>query len=200
MMNAWPPSGHQELKWIQKESGNLVEPKNPAVASKRETWIIVIAICTAFIVTWFLIADNLNREASSDASRAPEPAVEVRAVTLDNVPLATGDEPVEQLFKQSGCPVCHTIPGISGAQGRECPKLVLGTTASQRLADPQYTGTAATDWEYIMESILNPAAYVVPGYSNRTMPPWYGKKLSATALDKMTRYLIQIKEVSDDVG
>jgi mono/diheme cytochrome c family protein len=110
------------------------------------------------------------------------------------VPLATGEEPLPELFIRSGCSACHTIPGIPGAEGRAGPKLVLGSTGTQRLADPNYRGQATTVLQYIQESILTPGIYVVPGYPDRVMPQWYGKKLSAAAVDKIAAYLEQLKD------
>ncbi len=69
------------------------------------------------------------------------------------------------------------------------PTLALGATGPTRLADPRYRGRAKSVHEYVIESILNPGVYVVPGYPDRTMPPWYGQKLSAAALDKIALYL-----------
>ena len=116
------------------------------------------------------------------------------SVALTDVPLAIGTEPLEKLFVQSGCAVCHTIPGIAPAQGREGPRLVLGINGPIRLADPQYRGTATTVREYIQESILNPGAYVVPGYSDRVMPRWYGKRLNALAVDRIAAYLEDLNQ------
>jgi hypothetical protein len=42
-----------------------------------------------------------------------------------------------------------------------------------------------------MESVVEPAAFVVAGYPPNTMPTWYGAKLSALALEKMASYLEQ---------
>ncbi len=112
------------------------------------------------------------------------------------IPLVTGEEPTDVLFFKAGCPVCHTIPGIPGAGGRVGPKLVLGTTGPQRLADPRYRGRARTVRDYIAESVLEPGAYVVSGYQDQMMPRWYGQKLSATALDRMTAYLEVLTERS----
>ena len=116
--------------------------------------------------------------------------------TLDpaKIPLVTGEEPIDLLFVKAGCPVCHTIPGIPGADGRVGPKLVLGTTGGERLADPRYRGEAKTVREYVIESVLNPGVYVVGGYPDQAMPRWYGQKLSATALERMAGYLEQLKE------
>ena len=74
------------------------------------------------------------------------------------------------------------------------PKLVLGSTGPLRLSDPTYRGGATTVREYVMESILNPGAYVVTGYPDRVMPQWYGKKLSAGALEKIVTYLERLTE------
>jgi len=58
-----------------------------------------------------------------------------------------------------------------------------------RLADAAYRGRAKTIREYVIESVLEPGVYVVPGYPDHTMPTWYGTKLSALALDKMSAYV-----------
>jgi mono/diheme cytochrome c family protein len=107
------------------------------------------------------------------------------------VPLVTGDEPIAVLFTRAGCPVCHSIPGIAGADGRVGPPLLLGTSGPQRLRDPAYRGKAKTVHEYVVESVLEPGVYVAPGYPSETMPKWYGAKLSALALERIAAYLEQ---------
>jgi hypothetical protein len=117
------------------------------------------------------------------------PANRVPAVLPDMVPLVTGDEPVVVIFTRAGCPVCHQIPGIAGADGRVGPPLMLGTTGPQRLHDPAYRGKAKSVHEYVVESVLEPSAFIAPGYPPDTMPTWYGAKLSALALEKIATYL-----------
>jgi hypothetical protein len=113
----------------------------------------------------------------------------VAVVVPELVPLVTGEEETGLIFTRAGCPVCHRIPGIAGADGRVGPPLLLGITGKQRLADPTYRGKAKTVHEYIVESVVEPGAYVVPGYPADTMPIWYGAKLSALALEKIAGYL-----------
>ena len=69
------------------------------------------------------------------------------------------------------------------------PPLWLGTTGATRLADPAYQGRAKTIREYVIESVVEPGVYVVPGYPANTMPTWYGTKLSALALEKISSYV-----------
>ncbi len=156
--------------------------------SDAEKFIILGILCV--VTLW-----TINQAFAPDKPGDP-PTLEVAGdVTIANVPLATGREPIGKIFVQSGCSVCHTIPGIRVAKGREGPKLELGTNARKRLADSAYRGNARTEWEYVQESILNPGAYLVEGYPDHVMPRWYGRKLSADALEKMIRYLLRIEGV-----
>lgn len=107
----------------------------------------------------------------------------------ETIPLVTGDEPIIDIFTRTGCPVCHIIPGIPGANGRIGPPLTVGTTGKARLNDPAYHGNANTVHDYIIESVLEPQRFIVQGYPEQTMPDWYGSKLSALALEKIAAYL-----------
>lgn len=181
---------------------SMKKPKSPQFSGSRETFLIFIVVACGITAT---LSVNMFNHSASDPSEAqvgeltspdqprsrPEKGP---SVALADVPLSTGTEPLEKLFVQSGCAVCHTIPGIAPALGREGPRLVLGTNGPLRLADPQYQGTATTVREYVQESILDPGAYVVPGYSDRVMPRWYGKRINAMALDRIAEYLENVKE------
>lgn len=123
------------------------------------------------------------------ASRPTTDETAAGALTPEKIPLVTGDEPLVEVLTRPGCPVCHIIPGIPGANGQVGPSLILGTTGMQRLKDPGYRGQAKTVHEYIVESVLEPQRFVVQGYPEHTMPTWYGSKLSGLALEKMASYL-----------
>ena len=62
------------------------------------------------------------------------------------------------------------------------------------MRDPAYQGRAKTVHEYIVESVVEPGVFVVPGFPAETMPSWYGAKLSALALEKIAAYLEGQKE------
>jgi cytochrome c2 len=109
-------------------------------------------------------------------------------------PVATGDEPVNEIFTKALCFACHTIPGIPGAVGAVGPKLVEKTNAPTRLKDPAYKGKATSTREYIMESIITPSAYVVKPFPDNIMPKDFGKKLNAAAINKIIDYLAQLEE------
>ena len=144
---------------------------------------------TPLIVIALLLGTLLALRSTNSALVTPVPVSLVVALAPDMVPLVTGDEPIAEIFTRAGCAVCHTVPGIQGADGRVGPPLILGITGPMRLADPAYRGHAKTVHDYVIESVIEPGVFVVPGYPAGTMPIWYGAKLSALALEKIASYL-----------
>ena len=144
---------------------------------------------TPLIMIALLLGTLLALHSTNSISVAPVPASSVAALVPDMVPLVTGDEPITEIFTKAGCAVCHTVPGIPGADGRVGPPLLLGTTGPARLADPSYRGHAQTVHDYVTESVIEPGVFIVPGYPANTMPTWYGTNLSALALEKIASYL-----------
>jgi hypothetical protein len=144
---------------------------------------------TPLIVVALLLGTMFALRSLNPPSATPVPVVPSVTLTPDMVSLVTGDEPITEIFTRAGCPVCHMVPGISGADGRVGPPLLLGSTGPARLADPLYRGHAKTVHEYVVESVIEPGLFVVPGYPAGTMPTWYGAKLSALAVEKIASYL-----------
>jgi hypothetical protein len=174
------------------------QPGSRVLTDAAWTWLLVgVSFVIAFVSLMWLgpsPAPQNDTTAPGHSAQATQPVV-----TPEMVSLATGDEPLPQLFKQAGCPVCHMIPGID-AGGHLGPRLVLSKTGPERLGDPNYRGQAKTVREYIIESILNPGIYIVPGYPALAMPRWYGKKLSAAAVDRIAGYLEQQTEGDTEGG
>ena len=144
---------------------------------------------TPLIVIVLLLGTLLALRSINSTSMTPVPVSSVATLVPAMVPLVTGDEPITEIFTRAGCAVCHIVPGIPGADGRVGPPLLLGATGPARLADPAYRGYAKTVHDYVIESVIEPGVFVVPGYPSGTMPIWYGSKLSALALEKIASYL-----------
>ena len=148
--------------------------------------IIVLAVIGFVLLSalWHVRAPSPSPKPSDEKEAVP-----TAALSPEKIPLTTGEEPIAEIFTRSGCPVCHIIPGIPGARGQVGPVLALGSTGARRLSDPAYAGNAKTVHEYVVESVLDPERFIVPGYPGHTMPTWYGSKLSALALEKIADYL-----------
>ena len=144
---------------------------------------------TPLIVIALLLGTLLSLRSIHSNSVTPAPVPSVVGLVPDMIPLVTGDEPISEILVRAGCPVCHTIPGIPGTGGRIGPPLALGTTGLARLSNPAYRGRAKTVHDYVIESVIDPGLFVVPGYPSGMMPTWYGAKLSAIALEKIASYL-----------
>lgn len=156
----------------------------------------------AAVDTWIYVREGMEAPPFEDLVKSyekfipesdrPKQAEEGAAAGPTSL-MADGSEPVDQIFAKAQCVACHTIPGIPGAVGTIGPKLEEGTTAAQRIKEPDYKGTAKSPTEYIMESIVDPSAYVVKPFPDNTMPKVFGQKLSAGALKKIVDYLSQVK-------
>lgn len=79
------------------------------------------------------------------------------------------------------CIACHSV---ESDRTRICPSLRhIARVAGQRV--PGMSAAA-----YIRQSIVEPDAYVVPGFSKELMPKIYGRVLSSTDIDDLVAYLL----------
>jgi cytochrome c oxidase subunit 2 len=86
------------------------------------------------------------------------------------------------VFNQNGCASCHTLTAAkaTGAVGPDLDKLVsYARQAKQPLTS------------FIHTSIVDPGAYVQPGYKNGVMPTNFGTLLTKTQLDALVAFLAQ---------
>ena len=88
----------------------------------------------------------------------------------------------KQLFASNGCGSCHTY-GPAGATAKVGPDL-------DKLA--QYARQAKSPLaQFVKTSIVDPGAYVQPGYPNHVMPTNFGQKLSDQQLADLVAFLTQ---------
>lgn len=110
-------------------------------------------------------------------------------------------ETPEVIIEKLACYACHKIPGVSVAQvGTIGPVLALKTTAAQRIQSPQYQRAvsegkvrATTPKEYVIESILNPDGFIVPGFED-AMPKNFKERLTFGAVESLAEFLLTREE------
>jgi mono/diheme cytochrome c family protein len=88
-----------------------------------------------------------------------------------------------QVFREKNCGSCHQIGTAGGTDGP--PLTHIGTVAESRKPP-----TSAED--YIRQSVLDPGAYVVPGYPD-TMPRGLTRGMSQEDFDDLVQYLLTLK-------
>ena len=96
-------------------------------------------------------------------------------------PVARG----QRVYLDSGCGGCHTIEGISaGTVGPN--QTTIGTMSGTRVPD-----MSAED--YMLESILDPSAFVVEGYPDNVMPKNYSESLSSEQLSDIVAFFLTLQ-------
>ena len=71
-----------------------------------------------------------------------------------------------EVYRESFCGICHALAAADTHGTFGPPHDSLGVIAAARLQDPNYRGNAGTAREYLLESILEPQVYIVPGYAS----------------------------------
>jgi len=84
----------------------------------------------------------------------------------------------------TGCHICHSLQPDVVIVG---PSLAgIATRAAGRIP-----GMSAE--EYIRQSILQPNAYVVPGFPSGVMPPDFSEILTPEQIDDLVAFLLTLK-------
>ncbi len=128
-----------------------------------------------------------------------EVSLTISAESIENTALIS--DPIEVIVEKMRCFVCHKIPSVPVAQtGLIGPVLTLKTNAALRLASSEYRkavkegrASASTPKEYVIESILNPSAFVVSDFRDG-MPSDYSRKFTVGALHKLADFLLTLDE------
>ena len=101
---------------------------------------------------------------------------QTKAVTSPNAGQA-GDG----VFTNNGCGACHTLTAAEdGRQGRPRPR---------QARDVREAGEAARSPAFVRTSIVDPNAYIQPGYPKSVMPPTFGTSIPKQQLDALVTYL-----------
>lgn len=119
-------------------------------------------------------AEEQDAPTAAPAAEPPQDA-ETASNTVDDV--APDEALIEQgytVYRAQYCGVCHTLAsaGTKGTFGP--PHDGMAATASERIADPHYSGEAASSADYLYESLVKPEIFIVDGYasSSHRMPPY----------------------------
>jgi cytochrome c551/c552 len=87
------------------------------------------------------------------------------------------------VFVSNGCGACHTFTP-AGTTGKVGPNL-------NNLAASAQKANQGTLTQFIRASIVDPGAYVAPGYPAGVMPTTYGQQIKAQQLADLVVFLAQ---------
>lgn len=98
----------------------------------------------------------------------------------------------EALAVSQGCAGCHISTNSGPAWNATGSEPGIGTRAAARFGQSDYTGKATTAEQYLLESIVQPAAFVLPGFAVQ-MPNNYGAGMTVQNAADLIAYLLTLK-------
>ncbi len=103
-------------------------------------------------------------------------AGQTKAITSPNTGVAGA-----AVFKNNQCGACHTLAAAGTAA-------TVGPDLDKLTAYAQQAGKPLPD--FVRQSIVDPNAYIQPGFPKNVMPQTFGTSLSKQQLDALVQYLI----------
>ena len=98
----------------------------------------------------------------------------------------------EALAAAKGCAGCHVTTNNGPAWAASAGQPGIGDRAATRLEQDDYNGAATDAEQYLLESIVTPGAYVVPGFAIQ-MPANFVGSLTAQETADLIAYMLTIK-------
>lgn len=138
----------------------------------------LLLIITAIFVVEFIASSEAEVERRAQQSAAQPPAYD--AAQIAQIVAKGNIQRGAALVEQYGCAVCHRL----GAVNQDIAPAFAGIAERAAIREP---GLSAP--EYLYESIINPAAFVVEGY-NPVMPQNYPDRLTEDELGDILAYLL----------
>jgi cytochrome c oxidase subunit II len=94
-------------------------------------------------------------------------------------------------FNSYGCSGCHTLTAAkaTGTVGPDLDKLVSFAKQAKQPLEP-----------FVHESIVNPDAYIQPGYPKGVMPGDFGTRITKSQLDGLVTFLVQSAQEAGKKG
>ena len=91
------------------------------------------------------------------------------------------------VFNSNGCSACHTLSAANatGKVGPDLDNLVSYAKTAKQPLEP-----------FVHQSIVDPNAYIQPGYPKNVMPDTFGQSLTKEQLDHLVTFLVQSAQKS----
>jgi cytochrome c oxidase subunit II len=98
-------------------------------------------------------------------------------------PIAAGRE----IFTSAGCNACHTLDDADATAE-------VGPDLNELAANAEERVKGKTAEDYVRQSIVDPPAFVVNGYSGDTMPRDFADQLTPEEIDTLVKYLLGLSQ------
>jgi cytochrome c oxidase subunit 2 len=170
----WVPEFGQKQDAVPGTTQHLV-----ITPTKDGTYpVICTELCGLGHATMRSQAVVLEPSAFDAWAKKQRPSAAGAAPAAGGGPAASG----KSAFSANGCNSCHTL-AAAGAKGKVGPDLDRLTAEAKRAGKPLDA--------FVRESIVDPNAYIEPGFPKGVMPPGFGTSIPKPQLDALVQFLVQ---------
>src|SRR3954467_12671949 len=127
--------------------------------------------------------DSWLQKQEKTAAPSPSTTTSTTSTTTTTSPTAAG----LSVFNANGCASCHTL-SAANATGKIGPDLDNLVSYAKKANQPLEA--------FVHESIVDPNAYIQPGYQKNIMPGTFGQSLTKSQLDALVAFLVQSAQKS----
>jgi mono/diheme cytochrome c family protein len=156
-------------------------PKPITAAGEVLLWLLFAALLVpAGAVGWALGHYTVSsKTVTVTAAASTSPATTTAAAAPTTTAAAAPDG--KAIFTSAGCGACHTFTP-AGTSAKIGPDLDTAPAA-----DAKKAGMALD--AFVKQSIVDPNAYISPGFPKGVMPGTFGTTLSAAKIDALVSYI-----------
>ena len=143
-----------------------------------------------------VVAFILNWEERALAAGQPTPVSGEPMMGTDiQVQLPPGDAERGRALAEGalGCAACHTQTPVGPAWAASGDQPALAERAGARIGQADYAGEAATAEQYLLESVMQPNAYLVPGFQAGVMPSNFGERITLQQMADLMAYMLSFR-------
>jgi mono/diheme cytochrome c family protein len=162
-------------------SSFVIPRRLPNFPGTRGVWPYVGVVVTFFVAMMVVVVFVGKEKSEARAAAAPPPP----AAPQPPAPPGPKGNPTagKAVFAANGCASCHTFKPAN-ATG------TIGPNLDHVAADAQKANRGSVQ-QYVQESIVDPNAYIVPGFPKSVMPATFGKTLSKQQLADLVAFVTQ---------
>ena len=163
-------------------SSFVIPRRKPNFPGGRGVWPYVgLVVC--FFVAMMAVVVFVGKEKSEAKAEGSTPTPPAQPAPPAPAPGPAGNATAgKAVFAANGCSACHTFKpaGASGVVGPDLAHLAADAKKANRGSLVQYT----------TESIVDPSAYLVPGFADQ-MTKGFGQKLSKQQIADLVAFVTQ---------
>ena len=130
--------------------------------------------------------DAWLKQQEKSAGPAPPSTTQTTTTSSSTTPISPSAAGLK-VFNQNGCSSCHTLSAANatGTVGPDLDKLASYARQAKQSLTP-----------FVHQSIVDPNAYIQPGYPKGVMPENFGQLLTKQQLDALVTFLVESAQKS----